>query len=307
MENTQILATEKQINFIKKLDASFNDFENLTLKEASKMIGRLLKAQKQGTAAAGSAAGSAAAAQKINIVNGIKFYYNGIKYSDSKLQKMSYYINSNYEIIINEEMDYHTCRKENRDALINALKVNIKNDTDIYTDYFEDDSYIIKPENENYIPVLNAIASLCKQLKEKKSYNSRVWDKIEQLSKKFSESCDYLKVINDLIEHDKQEEKRINRNINQRTVEEAKKESIQSSGRCLIESDSKYIYLSAHKARIFDFTSSHGTPVLDINIIVFNKNYDRINQFVFENTFKNINSYFTEAEEKKIIEQLQRL
>lgn len=307
MENVQTAATEKQINFIKKLDASFNDFENLTLKEASKMIGRLLKAQKQGAAAGTETRTAAAPAQKINIVNGIKFYYNGIKYGDSKLQKMSYYINNRYEILINEDIDYHSSRTDNRKALIEALQVEIKNDTDIYTDYFEDDTYIIKPENENYIMVLNAIASLCKQLKEKKSYNSRIWDKIEQLSKKLSESCNHIEVINKLIENDIQEEKRINQNINRRTIEEAKNEKMENRGRCLIESDTRYILISAHKVRVFDFTSSFGKPILEINIIIYNKNYDRINYFSFENTFKNIDNYFTEEEEKKIIKQLQRL
>ena len=39
-------ATEKQINFIKKLDPTFNEFEGLDKLKASRMIGHLLKAQK---------------------------------------------------------------------------------------------------------------------------------------------------------------------------------------------------------------------------------------------------------------------
>lgn len=45
-------ATEKQINFIKKLDPAFNEFEGLDKMKASKMIGRLLKVQKEGGAPA---------------------------------------------------------------------------------------------------------------------------------------------------------------------------------------------------------------------------------------------------------------
>lgn len=40
-------ATEKQINFIKKLDPTFNEFEGLDKLKASRMIGHLLKAQKE--------------------------------------------------------------------------------------------------------------------------------------------------------------------------------------------------------------------------------------------------------------------
>ena len=45
-------ATEKQINFIKKLDPTFNEFEGLDKLKASKIIGHLLKAQKEGGAPA---------------------------------------------------------------------------------------------------------------------------------------------------------------------------------------------------------------------------------------------------------------
>ena len=45
-------ATEKQINFIKKLDPNFNEFEGLDKMKASKIIGHLLKVQKEGGAPA---------------------------------------------------------------------------------------------------------------------------------------------------------------------------------------------------------------------------------------------------------------
>lgn len=41
------LATEKQINFIKKLDPAFNEFEGLDKMKASRIIGHLLKVQKE--------------------------------------------------------------------------------------------------------------------------------------------------------------------------------------------------------------------------------------------------------------------
>lgn len=75
----------------------------------------------------------------------IRFYYNGIKVNDGALRKCFYSLDNN---INNEKcvtIYAHDCARLPRELF------NVENDTDLYTDYFDDDRTTITPDHPLYV------------------------------------------------------------------------------------------------------------------------------------------------------------
>jgi hypothetical protein len=85
----------------------------------------------------------------------LKFYYNGIKASDGKLQKCSYSIGN---LIAKYPAMTITIRAKNYNSFSSevAAEFTIKNDSDGMTDYFENDCIRVLPDHPLYNDVLAA-------------------------------------------------------------------------------------------------------------------------------------------------------
>ena len=96
--------------------------------------------------------------------NHIKIYYNGLKIDGGDLVKCGYYIRDNGEICI---------YARNYDNLPRDL-FEVKNDTDLYTDYFDNDSADVTPDHPLYKYIrYNAIKARIKDAERTIKYNEK--------------------------------------------------------------------------------------------------------------------------------------
>ncbi len=86
---------------------------------------------------------------------GLRFYWNGIKASDGKLQRCSYsggpYIGHPDGTITVYSKDYRRFSQEVREAF------TVENGTDTQTDYFENDRFRVQPGHHLYDAVRDAM------------------------------------------------------------------------------------------------------------------------------------------------------
>ncbi len=92
----------------------------------------------------------------------IKFLWNGIKV-DGKLHRVFY---SGAELIGNYPKGTLTIYARDYKSLPKIPGVNVQNDSDMMTDYFETDRARILPDNPHY-------AAICAALQKLKKHNSK--------------------------------------------------------------------------------------------------------------------------------------
>lgn len=137
---------------VKKIWYGFADRE--TVEKALK--GEQITAEPTATKTAKKAAGTPQ--------NHIKFYYNGLKVDGGDLVKVYYYIRENQTICISAR-DYDNLPRDLFD---------VENDTDYYTDYFDNDSAEVTPDHPLYKYIrYNAIKARIKDAERTIKYNEK--------------------------------------------------------------------------------------------------------------------------------------
>ena len=96
--------------------------------------------------------------------NHIKFYYNGLKVDGGDLVKVYYYIRENQTICISAR-DYDNLPRD---------LFEVHNETDLYTDYFDNDSAEVTPEHPLYKYIrYNAMKASAKDAERTIKYNEK--------------------------------------------------------------------------------------------------------------------------------------
>lgn len=277
MEKNNNLITVKQQQFINDLktkltenDINFEDREVTTKSEASNFIIYLLKISKKASNSSEKQAKETAS----NEIEGVRFYYNGIKCKEyengQKIAKIYYDLDSFYNLRLNVSGYYTDLR-----PIMEKWGAKIKNESDVYTDYFVNDSYIFTPKNKYYLQLLKIIVKLAENERSRIRINKEKTTRILNAE-------NYQDEIQKILKEDNEKELKIERESNQKMIERIKNET--SDLEAIFEDENtNYTYLLIlAKQRWIDFSKNHMIPHTNFSINVYNSKFYKVDRFVFD-------------------------